>query len=352
MMHMRRLELKIVDGEAVARARQRRRRGLTADETADEEALDDAARYFMQSYRGMRFTIGVVAFALPWLLITIDWWLITSEPQIRGSLSAYYHSSARDVFVGGLIATGGFMISYMAGKRGTYDYWLSSIAGVLVMIVALVPTGRKLDAPNFKVANDSCAAFPGPPYCNGTQSQFGEDTARLIHQLCASTFVVLLAALCIVFALREFGYGPSAAQLCGRERNVKAVREAVKARNVSLWTYLWKGVPAPAEAAHPAPRRRTLLYISMTLLILASVAWALLGVAVPVPGTTYKLGPTYVTEFVSFNAFGIAWMASSKDLNMFRRIGDLARNLTSRAVRAGQPQSRAEGRSEARPEQC
>ncbi len=335
MLLMRGLELKIVDGDAIARARHRRRDGLASDELADEESLDEAARYFMQSYRGMRFTIGVVAFALPWLLIVIDWWLITSAPQIRGSLSAYYHSSAQDVFVGGLVATGGFMISYMTGKPRTYDYWLSSLAGVLVIVVALVPTGRKLDAPGFKVAEDSCTDFPGPPYCNGFQAEWGEDAARLVHQLCASTFVVLLAALCIVFALREFGYGPSAEQLCGRERNVRAVRDAITAREVGLWTYLWKGIPALGERCAPAPRRRTLLYVSMTLLILVAVAWALLGVDVFVPGTPYKLGPTYVTEFVAFNAFGVAWMASSKDLNVFRRLGALVPRPGSGGAKAG-----------------
>lgn len=331
------LELKIVDQDAVERARQRRRYDVSENEKADDEALDDAARYFMQSYRGMRFTIGAVAFALPWLLIVIDRWLITSDPQIRGSMSAYYHSSARDVFVGGLIATGGFLISYMAGKPRTYDYWLSSIAGLLVIVVALVPTGRKLNTSGFKVSHDSCTQFPGPPFCNGVQNRFGEDTARLIHQTCASTFVLLLAALCLVFALREFGYGPSAAQLCGRDRNVKTVREAVRARHVSLWTYLWKGIPASGRTLHPAPRHRTLLYLTMTLLILAAVAWALVGVEVPVVGTRYGLAPTYVAEFVSFNAFGIAWMASSKDLNMFRRFSARVRSITARGGSVATP---------------
>lgn len=333
---MRGLELKIVDRDAVDRARDRRREGLTV-EPSDEKALDDAANYFMQSYRGMRFTIGLVAFALPWLLVIIDWWLITSERQIRGSMSAYYHSSAGDVFVGGLIATGGFMISYMAGRIRTYDFWLSSVAGVLIIVVALFPTGRAGVGPGFVVANDSCTTFPGPPDCNGVQIQFGEDTARLIHQLCASAFVVLLAALCIVFALREFGYGPGAARLCGRERNVTAVWNAFRARKVGLWTYLWKGIPAPPNTAvrdddTVHPRRRTLLYVVMALLILAGAGWALLGVDVPVPGTQYELGPTYVAEFVSFNAFGIAWMAASHDLNVFRKFSVRLRRHPARGA--------------------
>ena len=327
------LELKIVDGAAAARARGRQRPGLTADEREDARAGDDAATYFMQAYRGMRFTIGAVAFALPWLLIVIDRWLITSEPQIRGSMSAYYHSSARDVFVGGLVATGGFMISYMAAKKRTYDYLLSTIAGYLVIVVAFFPTGRKLDAAGFRVSGDSCDRFSGPPACNGVQAYFGEDVVRVVHQACASGFVVMLAALCVVFALREFGYGPSAEQLCGRRRDVRTVLDEVKARNVSLGAYLVWGVPGQQDAPDgAAPRRRTLLYLAMSAVIVLAIGWAFVGADLPVPFTPYRLGPTYVTEVVAFNAFGVAWIASSKDLGIFRRSSSRVRNVTHRGA--------------------
>ena len=332
------LELKIVDGSAVARARAHDRTHLTPEERDDESAADDAAYYFTQSYHGMRFAIGLLAFALPWLLILIDRWLITGAPQIRGSMSAYYHSSARDVFVGGLIATGGFLISYMTGKVRTYDYVFSSLAGVLVIIVALVPTGRSLTDDGFQVSRHSCDDFPGPPACNGIEQHFGENVAEVVHRTCASLFVVLLVALCVVFALREFGYGPAAEQLCGRDRDVRAVWDKVRQSPIGLWHYLTRGIPDTARSEQAdAPRHRTLLYLAMALLIVASIAWSLVGVDLTVPGTGYVLDTTYVTEFVAFNAFGVAWMASSKDLVIFHRMRVRLQQVAGTVVPHGHP---------------
>ncbi len=332
------LELKIVDGSAVARARKHDRTGLSPDQRADEEAADEAAYYFTESYHGMRFAIGLLAFALPWLLIVIDRWLITGAPQIRGSMSAYYHSSARDVFVGGLIATGGFLISYMTGKMRTFDYVFSSLAGVLVIIVALVPTGRGLDTENFTVGPHSCDDFPGPPACNGIQQHLGENVAQVIHRSCASVFVVLLVALCVVFALREFGYGPAAEQLCGRSRDVPTVWRKVKDSPFGLWHYLVHGMPDGEETERvDAPRHRTLLYLGMAGLIVAAIVWALVGVDITLPGAGYVLDPTYVTEFVAFNAFGVAWMASSKDLVIFHKVRVRIQQVAAAVTPSGHP---------------
>ena len=322
------LELKIVDGSAIDRATERRQHDdLEAEERADEDARDDAAQYFMQSYRGMRFTIGAVAFALPWLLIVVDLKLLSGTPQIRGSMSAYYHSSARDIFVGGLIATGGFMVSYMTGKMRTYDYWLSSLAGILIIVVAFFPTGRELRLTNFDVSSDSCENFPGPPYCTGLQSAWHENTVRFIHGFCASLFVATLVLLCVVFALREFGYGPAAEELCGRQRNVGAVRQKLRERQVGLWTYVLHGI---SNGNKPAPRRRTLLYVASTVTMLLAIVWKFLGIDLAVPFTPYSLAPLYVTEFVSFNAFGVAWVASSWDMKVFRKVERGARVITRR----------------------
>ncbi|GAB2574559.1 hypothetical protein [Kribbella endophytica] len=137
-------------------------------ETFDREATrpDDP---FVRSYLEMRRRIGLLGFWLPWVLIAIDWLLIDDLRVIRGSMSAYYHSSARDVFVGGLFVTGAFLISYLSAKRRTYDYWLSTLAGWALIVVAVVPTGRALKMPGFEVGSGSCVRFPGPPGCSGVQ---------------------------------------------------------------------------------------------------------------------------------------------------------------------------------------
>ncbi|MFC5267193.1 DUF998 domain-containing protein [Kribbella qitaiheensis] len=317
---------------------QQRVRGLFGLElkTVDREAAG-ADDYFVRSYLAMRLRIGLVAFFLPWVLILIDWKLIDSQLQIRGSMSAYYHSPARDVFVGGLFVTGAFLVSYLRAKRKTYDYWLSTFAGWALIIVALVPTGRALNAPGFKVGSKSCADFPGPPDCNGFQEVLHENTAKLVHGIAATIFVFLLAALCFVFALREFGYGPAARKLCKSDTtDVKSVWAELKHREISIWTYLWRGIRDPKEEA-PPPKRRVPLYLAMGILILLAGAWAKFGVDLPLPLTEFRLGPTYVGEVVAFTAFGVAWMVSGKDLKPFGKVAEAVGGAIKAVTRSQGP---------------
>lgn len=287
----------------------------------DEAAKNPAARAFIESYLWMRMAIGLLGVLLPVLLVLVDWWFVDNHRPIRGSMSAYYHSAARDVFVGGLIATGLFLITYMSAKKRTYDYVLSTTVGFLVIVVALLPTartGNDLGVDKFKPSGETCDKYVGPPLCNGFQKEWGESVVRNIHQFSACTFVVLLALLCVVFALREFGYGPGAKALLGTERNVRAVLAALKARRVNVLTYLWKGLPAGAPSAtgeQPRPpRRRVLSYLLAATVIVLSALWALFGAGVSVPFVDGKVGSTYIGEFGAFVSFGIAWLTAAWDL--------------------------------------
>lgn len=313
--------------------------------TFDRESMPENDP-FVRSYLRMRRRIGRLGFWLPWVLVGIDWLLIDDLRVIRGSMSAYYHSSARDVFVGGLFVTGAFLISYLSAKRKTYDYWLSTLAGWALIIVALVPTARALKAPDFKVGPDSCEKFAGPPGCSGLQEFLGENNARLVHGVAATAFVLLLAALCFVFALREFGYGPAAGKLCGSESsNVTRVWDRLKALDVPWWKYLWSGIPAqqvvgpmPDTPKLPPPKKRVPLYLAMSVLILLAGAWAKIGPDLSLPFRDLRLGATYVGEVVAFLAFGIAWLASGKDLkpgNFSKRVN---RMVKSTAGTLGLPQ--------------
>jgi hypothetical protein len=87
------LELKTLDRDAVGR--------LSYPD--DDVDVKQAADYLVRTYLGMRLALGVLGIALPFLLVVVDWWLI--EWDLRGSMSAYYHSSSRDLFVGGLVVT-------------------------------------------------------------------------------------------------------------------------------------------------------------------------------------------------------------------------------------------------------
>lgn len=287
----------------------------------EEASKNSAARPFIESYLWMRVAIGLLGVVLPVLLVIVDGLFVDARRPIRDSMSAYYHSSARDVFVGGLIATGLLLITYMSAKKRTYDYVLSTTGGLLVIVVALLPTARawkELAVEKFEPSRETCHQYVGPPLCNGFQKEWGESLVRNVHQLSAGLFVVLLALLCVVFALREFGYGPQAKALLGVERNVRTVLAELKRRRVSVLTYLWKGLPAGAASAtgeQPRPpRRRVLSYLLAATVIVLSALWALRGVGVSIPFVEGKVGKTYVGEFGAFVSFGIAWLIAAWDL--------------------------------------
>jgi hypothetical protein len=100
--------------------------------------LEQAWRY-LQSYRRLRTLVGAVGIALPFVLVLADR-LAFGEP-LRDSLSAYYYSGLRDVLVGALCATAAFLITYKVVEPGL-DNWLSNVAGIAALVVALFPKRR------------------------------------------------------------------------------------------------------------------------------------------------------------------------------------------------------------------
>jgi hypothetical protein len=101
---------------------------------------------------------------------------MTGRWEVRGSISAYYHSSVRDVFVGVLVTIGFFLVTYHVATRA-YVSRTTTLAGVLAVGVALFPTMTEGSTPTVLQT-----WFPGGP-----------ETVRVIHFLCAIPFLILLA---------------------------------------------------------------------------------------------------------------------------------------------------------------
>lgn len=75
----------------------------------DQEELHD---HIFKTYTNLRIGIGVIALAFPLIL----WWagLAISDIPLQGSMSHYYHTPMRPVFVGVLFAIGVFLYLYRA----------------------------------------------------------------------------------------------------------------------------------------------------------------------------------------------------------------------------------------------
>lgn len=129
---------------------------------------------YVRSYLRLRFFIGVLGMALPFVLVGGN---LIANGGVEGSLSAYYYTGLRDIFVGALVAFGVFLAFYMVAVRN-FDNYASSIAGAAVLVVAFFPT----DDPS--VANDPMARV-------------------LAHYASATIFIVLLAAISFRFGWAE-----------------------------------------------------------------------------------------------------------------------------------------------------
>lgn len=216
----------------------------------------DTSRY-VRSYLIMRVLVGALAVALPPMLVFGDGIGFDADPFPRGSLSSYFFSGTREIFVGTLSATAVFLLTYKVAER-SLDNTLSWLAGVAVLAVALFPT-------------------EGPANVDLTplQEKLGESVVATIHYISAATFIGSLAVISYFFGKRE-----------GKRRR----------REGKLPPEFWKRYHQ---------------------LCAATIAAALLGIVVAeVIGWPPKA--LLIGEWVSVWAFGASWLMKGLELDILR----------------------------------
>jgi hypothetical protein len=167
-----------------------------------EELLrTEHGRGVLKSWLASRLAVGVLGLLMPILLITGDKLVLAYSPSTRGSLSAYYHSGMRDIFVGTLCVIGLFLITYRINENDL-DNWLTVIAGLAAVGVALFPTWTDHDQP-----------------LTPWQEKLTEPTAATIHGVAAAVFILSLAVMSFRFAHRDGRRGHArfalAHRICG-----------------------------------------------------------------------------------------------------------------------------------------
>ncbi|AWH92884.1 hypothetical protein [Dietzia lutea] len=135
---------------------------------------DAPADYIIETYFVLRILIAGGALVLPPALVV--WALVDPRVEMMDSLSAFYYTPARSLFVGILVAIGVALVAYRGYTRG--ENLLLNLAGVLAVVVALFPT-----------------ADPAMPGAAPTASS-------VIHAVAAVAFFVL-ASLSIFFYGQE-----------------------------------------------------------------------------------------------------------------------------------------------------
>jgi hypothetical protein len=140
------------------------------------------------SYLGVRRAIGVIGILLPFVLL-IGAWLI-DRVGVQASISDYYYTVMRNVFVGSMCANGVFFLSYRYAKVDTF---VSSLIGLAAIGVALFPTTPINPTPTDMVI--------------GT-----------VHFVCATVFFLALAGYSYFIFTRTDPSVPSTPQK--RQRNI------------------------------------------------------------------------------------------------------------------------------------
>jgi hypothetical protein len=116
------------------------------------------------SYLGLRKAVGIIGSALPFVLAFGK--MLLQGPGIQGSISCYYYTDMRDVFVGSLCAIGVFLMSCRGYDRK------DEIAGRLACVFAI-----------------GVACFPTTP-CTGATSR---DIIGILHLSFAALLFLTLA---------------------------------------------------------------------------------------------------------------------------------------------------------------
>jgi hypothetical protein len=242
------------------------------------QADDPIALSYVRSYHVIRTGVGVLGAALPFVLVlgraALDgWW------SLLGSLSAYYHTGMRDIFVGTLVVVGILLLTYKIADR-KIDNGLSSFAGVFAIGVALFPTAIP--------AGLRPIVTPTP-----IQEWLSEDRSQLIHFLCAGLFILCLMLLCVFFAYGELE--PETEVFDGR-----------------------RGV-VPPKAWFSIHLAMAFLILAAAVFIIVTQLWGILD--------TYSV---LIGEAVAIWAFGVSWFLKGFDLKVLRPRGP----ETGRSMRA------------------
>jgi hypothetical protein len=153
------------------------------------------------SYMRLRQALGVVALLLPFVL-AVGAWRWEQLPWLD-SISAYYYTRMRDVFVGTMFAVGIFLYCYRGHDR--QDNVLCTVAGVAAAGIGLLPMAPAYSDVLLRLHPDI-----EHPNCYVPTGPIG------YHMYVASTFFAIMAYMAIFRFTRTDQVAPSAAK---RSRN-------------------------------------------------------------------------------------------------------------------------------------
>lgn len=162
---------------------------------------------YTSSYFSLRKAVGLIGMLLP-VVLMLGNYLYFSGEIVLPTISQYYHSPMRDVFVGGLISIACFLFFYSG--YGKEDRVAGILAGLLTLGVVFFPTSATA-APDeggmhgffafslFLVLS-AISIFDFPRKRPGVEKQ-ATDTLQVI---CGLVMLGCILAICLYYILRGF----------------------------------------------------------------------------------------------------------------------------------------------------
>jgi hypothetical protein len=218
------------------------------------------------SYLMLRKLVGWIGILLPFVLIVGNAVMSEGRPD---SMSGYYYTPMRNIFVGALCALGVFLIAY--DGYDNVDRWITNIAGLCAIGVAFCPT-----KPSGHMAT--------------WQNAVGD--IHVVFAICTFTALGLMA---LRFA--KGGQTPEGQKTLGQVRH---------------------GLGFAATPTPTTPKSEIMAYRVCGFLILACVLLAALSNLLP--SSVFVNWPVlFILEAAAVVAFGVSWFVKGKTILPVRR---------------------------------
>lgn len=204
------------------------------------------------SYLTLRQLIGVLGILLPFISMLFGCWL--GDFSVRGSISAYYYTNVRDIFVGLLVVVSFFLITYKG--YGTLDNVVTSISGFAGFAIAIFP-----------------CSVDGISHAVGL-FQFPIKTSNIIHLSSATLFFLLLAVNSFFLFTKS-----DPAKIKTRQKKIRNAIYRVSGiviflSLVAIALFIWLTSSAYIE------ENKIILFFEIIMLVAFGISWLVKGEAI------------------------------------------------------------------------
>jgi hypothetical protein len=237
-----------------------------------------AANQLVINYLYLRKTVGWVGTLLPVILIAGNAIFFTTV--LPDSMSSYYYTHMRNIFVGSLCALGVFLVAYAGYDE--WDRWITNIAGFGAIGVAFCPTKPTVCA--------QCGP-PAVPSLTLEQQIVGD-----IHLVFAMIAFLALGVMALRFAKLPPTEEPPPGGLLNSIRDVLG--------------FPLRGRPDPRS---PAEKRQDVIFRVCGTAIVLCVVLAALSNLLP-SSVSNDVPVLFILEALAVFAFGVSWFTKGRTL--------------------------------------